>query len=266
MTIKRSHLFGIAAAIFILFEAVMFYIIHIGKIYLGFNRHYACIIAAVVFSLLTLVIELITAKETGERPIDILRSPSGGNFLRIAMLFTLWADYYLVYADEVNKLAGVTVFIGTQAFIFLHILFIDKDKTVRTAHIITRISLTLILVIAGLIILGKNADALSIISTAYYANLCVNAIFAHRIGRGGIILTVGLIFFALCDINVGLSALNDIYAGGFPEGSLLYQLLYTPIDLVWVFYIPSQTLIPLALIVKAFPKHKSIKKPAQAKE
>ena len=102
-----------------------------------------------------------------------------------------------------------------------------------------------ILLSLGFLVLGKGTDALAIASLIYYANLCTNALFAHRSGRGGIMLTIGLVLFGLCDINVGLSALNDMYMGGFPEGSLLYNLMHTEADLIWIFYIPSQTRIPL---------------------
>lgn len=240
------------SAIFVFVEIWLFFLIHFtGPNHeTGIVLRYACIICAAVFALLTLVIELATVKENGESVKDVLLSGSRGNFLRIAMLFTLVADYFLVAAKESNHLAGVAVFIGTQLFICLHILANEKNKKWFIANLITRAALSFVLVIVAMIVLGKGADTLALISMVYYANLCTNAIFAHRLGKGGIILTVGLIFFALCDVNVGLSALNMLY-GGFPEGSFFYNLLYSGVDLVWIFYIPSQTLIPLTLL---FPK------------
>ena len=107
-----------------------------------------------------------------------------------------------------------------------------------------------VIVPATFAIMGESVDPLSVIGVIYFANLCANAVFAHRIGRGGIILTVGLILFALCDINVGLSELSNIYTDGLDEGSLLYALTNADVDIIWVFYIPSQTLIPLTLLIK----------------
>lgn len=233
------------SVVFVLFEAMMFYHIHIARSQLGFNLHYACIIGATCFAWLTLIVKLVTAKGCGERISELLFDKKEGNFIRIAMLFTLWADYYLVGAKETDNLAGVTAFLGTQLFIFLHTFFNDSNKKWRIANLITRIVLTPILIMITYLILGDSADRLAITSVIYYANLCANAIFAHRSGRGGLLLTAGLIFFALCDINVGLSALNAIYDGGFPEGSFLYNLLHSGVDLIWIFYIPSQTMIPL---------------------
>lgn len=245
---KRKCLLGVAAVIFTVFEGLMFYLIHIADEDFDCNLHYTCIIGAAVFSWLTLLIKLITAKETNEKISSILFNKTNGNLIRIAMLFTLVADYYLVAKSESDNLMGVTVFLGTQLFIFLHIFVNDESSHGRITNVVLRLSLSVALALIACSILGEDADVLAIISVIYYANLCVNAIFAHRIGRGGIMLTVGLILFALCDVNVGLSALDSLYVGGFPEGSILYNLLNTDVDLIWVFYIPSQTLIPLTLL------------------
>lgn len=247
---KRKILLGAAGFIFVCFECIMFYLIHFERSQSGFSLHYATIIAATLFSWLVLIIEVFTAREAGENIKEILLSKSNGNLIRIAMLFTLVADYFLVAMEKANNLAGVTVFIGTQVFIFLHIIAIDRNSRWRAANVITRIALCVILIIAVGLILGRDTDPLSIISVIYYSNLLANAIFAHRTGRGGIMLTIGLILFALCDINVGLSGLESIYGGGFPEGSLLYKIRNSDVDLIWLFYIPSQTLIPLSLLLK----------------
>ncbi len=245
----RKGLLYASAGLFCAFEAVMFYFIHISRENLGFNLHYACIIAAAAFSVLTLLIKLLTARESGEDIHALLLNTKDGNLIRIAMMFTLVADYFLVAASEVQELWGVIFFLGTQLFIFLHIMANDEDKRARKLHIIFRLSLMAVIVCIAFAVLGESADALSVVSVIYYANLCTNAIFAHRSGKGGIMLTVGLIFFALCDINVGLSALNSMYTGGFPEGSLLYELMRSDVDLIWIFYIPSQTLIPMTLLL-----------------
>lgn len=250
MVNKRKFLLGISAVIFTVYEGVMFYLIHFSDNGLPFTDYYLCIIAAVIFSFATLIIEIITAKEENERVKDIIFSSRDGNLIRIAMLFTLAADYFMVAIEEIDNQTGVTVFLGTQLFFFLHTLVNDPNKKARITNIIFRLSLTLIIVFVAYRVLGDMADSMAIISVIYYANLCSNAIFAHRIGarRGGVVLTIGLILFALCDVNVGISALNELYVGGFPEGSLLYNILNTELDLVWIFYIPSQTLIPLTLL------------------
>ena len=106
-----------------------------------------------------------------------------------------------------------------------------------------------VMLMVGYAILDGNPDLLSSVSMIYYANLLANALFAHRSGRGGVLLTIGLILFALCDVNVGLSALDSIYVGGFPEGTLLYDIINSDIEFIWIFYIPSQTLIPMTMLL-----------------
>ena len=254
MMIKRKHLLFLTSLAFVLFEGWMFYLIHISNVDIAFNRYYDCIIAAAIFALSVPIIRLITKKEDSESVFKILFGAKGGNLLRIAMLFTLGADYFLVGAEEENKVAGVTVFLGTQLFIFLHIYFNDESKKWRVYNTLFRLIITVGAVITAYAVLGDEVDYLATIAVIYYANLISNAIFAHRVGRGGFMLTVGLILFALCDINVGILALDNIYGGNFPEGSLLYILRNTEVDLMWLFYIPSQTLIPLTLVF--YPKSK----------
>lgn len=247
---KKRLLLGIATILFVAYESIAFYQIHIKMIDHNNRIRYACIIAAAVFSLVTLIIELVTAKSEAKRLSDVLFNIHDGNLLRIAMIFTLVADYYMVAMTEADNLTGVTVFLGTQLFIFLHIVANDSNRKSRTANIFFRICLMAVIVPATFAIMGESVDPLSVIGVIYFANLCANAVFAHRIGRGGIILTVGLILFALCDINVGLSELSNIYTDGLDEGSLLYALTNADVDIIWVFYIPSQTLIPLTLLIK----------------
>ena len=64
----------------------------------------------------------------------------------------------------------------------------------------------------------------------------------------GYLLGLGLILFALCDINVGLAVLNDLYGGSFSEGSIIHSILYSGVDLAWIFYLPSQAVIPLTIL------------------
>ena len=260
MTKLKKYLLEGVTILFILLEAVLFYLIHIQKVNLGYSLHYGAIIAAAAYSWLTLGISLLPPKEMGEVR-DLLLNAKNGNLIRIAMLFTLTADYFLVAIDRPtheDHIAGVAFFLGTQLFIYLHIAANEKNSRVQYIHLGVRFVISLMLIVITGLVLGRDTDALAMMSTVYYANLVVNAIFAHRSGKGGIMLTVGLIFFALCDINVGLSALNNIYDGGFPEGSLLYNLLYSGVDLVWIFYLPSQTIIPLTLML--CNKNEKIKK------
>ena len=245
---KRKLLLGTSAVIFTVYEAILFYLIHFKKADPDYVLCYRTIIVAAVFSWLTLLIKLLTAKEANEKISKIIFNATNGNLIRIAMIFTLIADYYLVTVTEDRSLEGVSFFLGTQLFLFLHIIVNEKSTGWRRVHVITRIFVMAVTVALAYVILDGEPDALAIISMIYYGNLLTSILFAHRSGKGGIILTIGLILFALCDVNVGLAALDMMYVGGFPEGSLPYMLLNSKFDLIWIFYIPSQTLIPLTLM------------------
>ncbi len=248
MITKRRFILWIASTIFVAIEGYFFYLIHIADANTDLNLHYLCIITAATYSWLTLLIELFTARENSESPLKILFSKTEGNLIRIAMLFTLVADYYLVGMTEPDNFKGVAVFLGTQLFIFLHIFANDQSSKTRLVNVLIRFLLTIVVISVAYLILGDMIDPLAIITLIYFINLCINAIFAHRIGRGGIVLTVGLILFALCDVNVGLAGIEEMYITEISEDSLLYNLIHTDVDLIWLFYIPSQTLIPLTLL------------------
>lgn len=259
MTSRRKKQYSIAAIVFITLEALLFYLIHISDCSPEFSLRYTSIIVAAAFAWLTLFIRMATAKEAKESPLKIIFSPREGSLLRIAMLFTLAADYFLVLFPETKRLEGMICFTGTQLFIFLHLLARDEDRRSRKTHILVRLLLIAILVIIAYAVLGSSADALAIISIIYYANLITSMIFAPKDKRGGYLLALGLALFALCDINVGLSVLNDMYVGGFPEGSLLYNLVNADVDLAWIFYLPSQTIIPLTLLIGEKKKSGKVK-------
>ena len=248
---KASKIFNTSLAlIFVACESILFYMIHIDHTATEISLRYLTIQIAAVFAWLLIIGELIKAKESKNSIAKVIFNLKNGNALRIAMLFTLGADYFLVASPSPDKMMGMAFFTGTQIFIFLHLYLREEDKKRRRANLYVRLGLSALLVIITLIVLGDSADALSIISIVYYANLLTSMIFAPFDKRGGKLLCLGLIFFALCDINVGLWVLNDMYTGGFPVDSFLYKLLFSGIDLVWLFYIPSQTMIPLCLLSK----------------
>ncbi len=248
---KRTKIYfalcAISAALFVAAEAIIFYLIHIARAEAEISLHYLSIQIAALFSWIFLAMKA-TAKNGGTaHPLKVFFDPKAGILITMAMLFTLGADYHLVVLPEIDRLTGMKFFIGTQICIFLHLILQERSKRAIAAHLITRVSLTVVLVALTFVVLGDGADALAVISLIYYANLLTSMIFAPRDGKYGWLLCLGLILFALCDANVGLSAINDLY-GGFPEGSVFYKLLNSDVDLAWIFYIPSQTIIPLTIL------------------
>ena len=59
---------------------------------------------------------------------------------------------------------------------------------------------------------------------------------------------VGLLCFIGCDLLVGLGYAQGVYFD-LPVGSFLYNVTHTDFNLIWTFYIPSQTLISLTSAV-----------------
>ena len=173
------------------------------------------------------------------------RCKGSENFVRLGLLFTLVADYFLVICDDA-QLQGVLAFIIVQAAYFLYLLVREERGAVRSANAITRVVLSILLVIAAFALLGEDTDALAIASVIYYANLVVNIVFAFMRGREERIFAIGLLLFAMCDLCIGLEVLSSSYLG-----SDVFDFVYGDyLNLPWVFYQPSQVLIALSLYFK----------------
>ena len=239
---KTSFITNIAVVLFLASEAIIYYLIHVSKISSPISLRYLSIQISALFSWIFIALNLIK-KEKGA-----LTRATSGYLLGLAMICTLAADYFLVAIPEMKRIAGMICFLGTQLFIFLHIFAGDKSKKRRSAHIAVRLISMAILVGATLLVLRESADALALVSVVYYANLLTSMIFAPGHPRRGRLLCLGLILFALCDINVGLAVLNDLYGGSFSEGSIIHSILYSGVDLAWIFYLPSQAVIPLTIL------------------
>ena len=165
----------------------------------------------------------------------------------VALLLTVCADVFLVLLFPQNKLAGMILFLFVQIAYGFKMFLQDKTKTGKVVHLSTRVGLVILAVTLTIVVLGEKADAVSVISMAYYANLLLNIVLAFM--RKNFVFAVGLVCFALCDALIGLQVLSEVVIS-FPEGSFIYALLHPPFNLVWAFYLPSQTLIALSLLRK----------------
>ena len=168
-----------------------------------------------------------------------------GHLIRLGILFTLVADYFLVLSDGA-ELEGVIAFILVQLSYFAYTLVREDRVSVRRANIFTRIGLCAALIIGAVAVLGKDNDALSIVSVIYYANLLTNIVFAFLLGREARVFAIGLVLFAMCDLCIGLEVLTSTYL----DSSVLDFFYGSRLNLPWVFYQPSQVLIGLALYRK----------------
>ena len=215
--------------LFVLTE--LFFAVKVQTVSTGdFSRYaYPSVVLAFVFSHLSLVY-----------------SVKDGWLVRAGLLVTLGADYCLVVMSPAAETLGVSVFILVQLCYFLYILLESDSQRINKAHIITRISLSVASLFLPIIVLGEDADLLTVISVLYYAQLLTNLIFSFFNPRL-LIFSLGLLLFALCDLSIGLDRLADILSPT-NEGSFLYLVTHTGLNNSWIFYIPSQTLISLSLI------------------
>lgn len=216
----------ISAAPFLIAELVLSYFVQTESGRVAATVMYACVLLAFVFSMASVTTN--TAREY--------------NFVRLGLLITLGADYCLVLADPTMQLEGVIVFCFVQLAYFLALVLSDENRTRRTIHIAVRAGLTVLILPATFIILGDSVDALAVFSAMYYANLVCNAVFALVDYRKWWIFGAGLVAFALCDASIGFTFLADEYLGA-AEGSFLYAVANSGLNLAWVFYVPSLALI-----------------------
>ena len=129
----------------------------------------------------------------------------------IALLFTLIADFFLVVLQE-HYLYGVLAFLVVQTFYFLRILHEENNVKLKKLHLIIRIFSSFLGLIIPILILKDNLDLLSIASVICYINLLLNVIFSLinlKTDKLGILFSIGLILFSLCDLVVGIYNITD---------------------------------------------------------
>ena len=151
---------------------------------------------------------------------------------------TAGADFCLVICDPIQQLWGMVFFLGAQSLYAFHLHRSKKNNILLLARII----LTAAAVILTFAFLREKADALAVISVAYYANLIMNIIAAFSQWNKNKLLPIAFVLFLLCDTIIGL----QVAAGGYlpiPEDSWLHNLLFNGFNTSWMFYLPSQVLI-----------------------
>lgn len=220
-----KRMLRICTAAFVALQVVLFPLIQLlpGKISAIFS--YTSIVLVGLYALVTI---------RGER---------SGHILRLGILFTLFADYFLVLSDD-SELRGVLCFCVTQVCYFVYLLVAEERTRVRIYNAVSRVALSVALVAVAFIVLGDGTDALAIASVLYYGNLVANVIFAFLRFREERTFAIGLLLFSMCDLCIGLDVLFDSYLELDFASSFFYGAHH---NLPWVFYQPSQVLIGLRL-------------------
>ena len=162
----------------------------------------------------------------------------------LGLIFTVCADVFLVLMTDGDKLFAMYFFAFVQLFYFLRVMIEHTGGKIRKVHLTVRIELLFLSLILTCAVLGDGVDKLSVVSMLYFTNLLVNIVFSFFNFKRAPMLAIGLLLFAFCDIFVGFSML-DLYIP-ISESSIIYKLSHTGINLIWLFYVPSQTLIALS--------------------
>ena len=226
--LKNNKSFFIGALVFISIEFVFAFLIHLSTINYGVATA-GSILVALVFAVLFALKDRLSY------------------LMVIALAFTFIADVFLTefVVWEHKQLFSVLAFIVVQACYFLRIYYNQIDKRQKLIHLSVRILVTVLAVVVTIIVLKDRVNALAIASLFYYANLLINVIFGFIQFRKSPCFALGLLFFACCDLFIGLDVMQGLFLK-VPENSIIYILTHTGVNIAWAFYLPSQVLLVLS--------------------
>lgn len=234
MLLNNKNLFKTSIIIsYIVIEIILGVLVQTTSGILNTTSSFLAVVLAFVFSIYLLLTNININKEL------IL--------LSCGLFCTVLADLFLVVIKPMMQLHAMIFFSLTQICYFIIIYLNQENTNKKVIHLIIRIAITGISLLATVLVLKENTDALSLISLFYYANLISNIIFSFTINKINIIFSIGLILFACCDLLIGLNIMASSYLP-IEEGTILYFLAHPGFNLAWVFYVPSQILISLSSI------------------
>ena len=167
-------------------------------------------------------------------------------FTQLGLLFTVGADFFLVYLPVARQLPAMLLFSLAQLCYFARLIADDSRQNRRRVHVFCRVGVCLLVLLITALVLGSSTDALALVSMFYYANLALNIIFALLLTERPPLFAVALVLFLCCDTLIGLSFLNAYFS--IPESSFIYRLIHPGFNLAWAFYLPSQALIAISLL------------------
>lgn len=177
----------------------------------------------------------------------IINKNKNNLLLTIAFFFTVIADLFLVLLQGnesllYNKEIAMTSFIFVQSS-YYYFIFRNKDNNKKLITDFLRFILIGIVILICVLIFKSSIDFLLITVCIYSVMLIFNIIDSIIYNKNGLFIS-GLILFMLCDICVGLTNASGYL--NIPE--YIINIITGRIDLVWLFYIPSQVLIFLSFV------------------
>ena len=196
-------------------------------------------VSGVTYSILTLVSVVIACAFVGV----FYKRNFSCTLTLIALINTVIADFFLCGLIDFENIRVVAMifFCVTQICYFLRLYNNQKFTREKRLHLLLRVILSITVIVVTLLVLKENANALAVISTFYFTNLLLNIVYAFIQIKNAPLFAIGLLLFSLCDVLIGLNVLDEFLP--IPDGSLIQKINDVDINLAWVFYVPSQTLI-----------------------
>lgn len=161
----------------------------------------------------------------------------------LALLFTLLADTGLIILEKWYSLS-VFFFLIVQVLYALYLHSFNKRLSLKN-DLFLRISLAFVVEVVAYGLIREKYDFLLFITLLYFTNFCINLILALLNSRQNVLFAMGLTLFILCDISLGLYNSRDYL--NVSNNGIVMAIINCPIDLVWMFYYPSQVLIVLSM-------------------
>ena len=218
---KTTRKTDFITAVFLLFEAILYGIIHAAS---------GTAVVVAMFSSIVLCFVYALARGVKRAPLIVG-----------ALACTVCADFFLVVCEPIEQLWGMVFFLGAQTLYAIHLYRADRGRVL----LFVRVWLVVAAVVVAFVVLREQTDALALVSMAYYANLIANILVSARRIKTAPLLFVGFVLFILCDTVIGLQVAADAYLP-ISEGTWLHNMLFTGFNLAWVFYLPSQVCLALS--------------------
>lgn len=161
----------------------------------------------------------------------------------IALEFTLLADTGLILLEDVETVA-VFFFFFAQLFYALRVRQFSKKLPLKW-DIILRLALLVIVELLVYILLQENFTWLVVVTLLYFTNFVFNFILTIINTKENILFAIGLFLFLLCDLSLGLRMLGNFI--DVTNWNIIHMINTLSIDIVWMFYFPSQVFIVLSI-------------------
>lgn len=165
----------------------------------------------------------------------------------IALLFTMLADLFLEIIKPMNQLVAMILFSVVQLAYFARLFMEIQSKKWKIINIVARIIIIIIAELVAYLVVKEKLDLLSIVAMFYISNLLLNIILAFAEFKKSPFLAIGLLLFLGCDIIVGLQVSIGTYFYVSTD-SILYKIAFCPVNITWICYLPSQTLLALSIL------------------